>query len=118
MSTRLERINDEIQREIGNLLIKESRDPRLKMLSITGVSISNDLSHAKIFYSMLDPNPKHLESVKNALSKASAFFRTRLANLIDLRITPKLSFIYDESLEKANHLSTLIDHSLKKIEKS
>ncbi len=110
---RLHRIGDEIQRIVGQLLVTEVNDPRLQFLSITSVDLSSDLSYAKIFYSSVEEK-FNLTKTKEALAKASGFFRKRLAAEIDLRITPKLQFIYDSSLREGQRMSILIDAALAK----
>ena len=110
---RVQRIGDEIQRVIGNLLIAEVNDPRLKFLQITGVEVSRDLSYAKIFYSSSEENVD-LAEVKQALLKASGFFRKRIADEIDLRIVPKLNFVHDNSIAQGQHISSLINAALAK----
>jgi ribosome-binding factor A len=108
---RVQRIGDEIQRIVGNLLIAEVNDPRLKFLSITGVEVSRDLSYAKIFYSSAEESFDATQ-VKQALTKASGFFRKRIAEEVDLRIVPKLNFVHDNSIAEGQHISTLIDAAL------
>lgn len=110
---RLQRIGDEIQRIVGQMLITEVNDPRLKFLTVTSVEVSADLGYAKIFYSSAEEQ-FDLKKTKEALAKASGFFRKRLSSEIDLRITPHLQFVYDNSLREGQRMSILIDAAIAK----
>jgi ribosome-binding factor A len=108
-SNRLGRIGDEICQELATLIRGELRDPRLGMVSVVGARVSRDLSHADIYVTVLGAEVK--ESVA-ALNHASGFLRTLLAKNINLRSTPRLRFIYDESVERGRMLSALIDEAV------
>ena len=104
---RTDRIGDAIQKELSVIIQQELKDPRVGMITLAGVKVSRDLAHAKIFVSVMFEE-KAQESIL-ALNKAAAFLRVRLAKRVQLRIMPQLSFIYDDTTVKANHLSRLID---------
>ena len=106
--SRLDRINDAIMREISVLIQQQVSDPRIGMVSVTEVSVSRDLSHAKVFVSVMQPDEKIPEAIK-ALNHAAGFLRHELAQRIDLRFMPKLRFYYDDSLIRGNRISALID---------
>lgn len=108
-SNRLGRIGDEICQELATLIRGELRDPRLGMVSVVGARVSRDLSHADIYVTVLGAEVK--DSVA-ALNHASGFLRTLLAKNINLRSTPRLRFIYDESVERGRMLSALIDEAV------
>ena len=130
MSGRAQRIADQIQREIATLIQLEVNDPRVGMVSVTGVDVSNDLAYAKILFTVLNTPPgdgglvsdtladpgalDKLEVDENlkALRKASGFLRSLLAKRLRLRSTPKLAFIYDSSVQRGQKLSDLIDDAL------
>jgi ribosome-binding factor A len=107
---RAERIGDQVQRELAELLRLEVKDPRVKMVTITGVEVSRDYSHAKIFYTTLAGNDPQ---ILRGLTSASAFLRRELGRRIMLRVTPELHFVFDESVERGAHLSHLIDEAVK-----
>lgn len=111
-SGRPQKLGDQIQRELSDLLQRELRDPRVGMITITAVDVSPDLSHAKVFYTMLDP--AHVEEAQKGLHRAAGFLRSQLARRIELYTTPELRFSYDESVERGDRLSRLIDGALKK----
>jgi ribosome-binding factor A len=106
-SGRPQKLGDLIQRELSELVQRELRDPRVGMITITGVDVSPDFSHAKVFYTTLDPG--HVADASAGLKKAAGFLRSQLARRIKLYTTPELRFEYDESVERGDRLSRLID---------
>ena len=82
------------------------------MITITGVDVSPDISHAKVFYTTLDP--AHVPEAAKGLKRASGFLRSQLAKRIKLYTTPELRFEYDESVERGDRLSRLIDSTKEK----
>lgn len=106
-NVRIERLNHTYQEEISMIIMKEIKDDDIKFVTITGVEVTNDLSFAKVYYTVLDESKK--ESTKIALDKAASFIRKELANRIEIRHTPELRFIYDTSEEYGNHIENLID---------
>ena len=109
---RPQKLGDQIQRELSDLLARELRDPRVGMVTITSVDVSPDFSHAKVFFTVLE---KHkLEDTLHGLRRAAGFLRSQLARRIKLYTTPELRFEYDESVERGDRLSRLIDSALKK----
>jgi ribosome-binding factor A len=108
MSRRSERTSKLIRREISGLLEREVNDPRLSMLiSVTEVSLSPDLRHAKVFVSTLG-NEINKEDMLAGFNKASGFLRRELASHLKLKYTPQLSFHYDDSIERGARLLKLI----------
>jgi ribosome-binding factor A len=109
---RPQKLGDLIQRELSELVARELRDPRVGMITFTGVDVSPDFSHAKVFYTTLDP--AHVEDAAAGLKRAAGFLRSQLARRIKLYTTPELRFAYDESVERGDRLSRLIDSATKK----
>ncbi|MBR3146424.1 MAG: 30S ribosome-binding factor RbfA [Bacilli bacterium] len=107
MSIKIERLNHVIQEEISKILMMEVKDEDIKFVTITGVDTTNDLSFAKIYYTVL--NKDKLKESQEALEKASSFIRTKLANSIEIRHTPELKFIYDTSIAYGEHIDELIE---------
>ena len=101
------KLGDLIQRELAELIAREMRDPRVGMLTITSVDVSPDLSHAKVFFTLLDR--KQLEGTLQGLKRSAGFLRSQLARRIKMYTTPELRFEYDESVERGDRLSRLID---------
>lgn len=96
-----------MQRELSGLLQREIRDPRVGMVTITSVDVSPDLSHAKVYFTML--GKEHLEETTRGLQRAAGFLRTQLAHRMKMYTTPELRFVYDESVERGDRISQLID---------
>src|SRR5215510_1806774 len=95
---RLRRIGVEIQRELADLVRGELKDPRVGMVTFTGVEVSPDLAHAKVFFtSLADPGGR--EATLAGLERAAGFLRSMLGARIKLHNTPELHFVYDDSVE-------------------
>jgi len=106
-SGRSQKVGDQIQRELSEIIHRELRDPRVGMITITGVDVSPDFSHAKVFFTTLSND--HIEEAKLGLRRAAGFLRSQLARRVKLYTTPELRFEYDESVERGDRLSRLID---------
>tara|TARA_R110002096_G_C14140036_1_gene682829 strand:- start:37 stop:405 length:369 start_codon:yes stop_codon:yes gene_type:complete len=104
--SRSERIASQIQRELASLVRNELKDPRLMAPSILEVQVSKDLSHAKVYFSVLDP--EHAGDTKIALTSASGFLQREIGKTLKARITPKLSFVYDDTDIRGRQMSDLI----------
>ncbi|MDE0876604.1 MAG: 30S ribosome-binding factor RbfA [Porticoccaceae bacterium] len=111
--TRAERVSDAVQQELAVLIRDEVRDPRVGMVSVTDVDVSRDLAYAKIHVTFVgDHSQKEIDEAMAALNGASGYLRKLLAGSIKLRITPKLTFLFDESGRRGQHLSALIDYAI------
>jgi ribosome-binding factor A len=106
---RTDRVAQQMQREVAELVRLELNDPRVRLVTITGVEVAGDYSHAKIFFTRLDG--KHAEA-QEGLDRASGFLRSQLSRSLKLRIMPQLHFVYDASVERGSHLSNLIDKAV------
>lgn len=107
MSIKIKRIASEMTRVISEILLEEARDNLLKNITITGAEVSNDLSFAKVYFTSLLTNMSHQE-LEHEMEEASPFIRKELAEKMDLRNTPKLKFVYDESIGYANNIERII----------
>ncbi|MCD6039868.1 MAG: rbfA [Gammaproteobacteria bacterium] len=110
--SRIQRIADLIQVALAEILQMNARGLNYGMATITGVTVSADLSFAKVYVSVLE-DEKAVEIIAG-LNKEAKFFRYALANAIDLRITPELKFFYDDSVVRGSRISSLINDALKK----
>lgn len=108
MAYRIERIEKIIERELASILFDVNNN-KLKFVSITKVSLTNDLSIATIYYTVLG-NKGEIEATKEDLEKAKGYLRSSLAKRIDLRKTPELRFKYDESLAYGNHINEILEN--------
>jgi ribosome-binding factor A len=98
-----------LKRDLADLIRLEVKDPRVNKVTITGVEVTKDYSHAKVFYTTLDGTNKQLQE---GLDRAAGFLRSKLAHVMKLRIIPQLHFTYDASIERGSHLSQLIDQAV------
>ena len=110
-SQRLRRVADQIQRELSGLLRSELKDPRVGMITLTGVEVSPDLAHAKVFFTMLG-DADALARTQEGLSRAAGFLRSELGHRLKLRVTPEVRFVHDASVERGARLSKLIDDAV------
>ncbi len=110
--SRTDRIGQQIQRELAVLVRDELKDPRLGMVTIQAVKVVRDLSHAKVYFTVLGQEGEQEESTK-LLKVASGFLRKMLGQRMKLRTIPQLNFVYDDSIEYGAHLSTLIERAVK-----
>lgn len=97
-SRRAVRMGDQIMREIGTLLVEEAADPRLNLVTLTGVRMNANLRIAEIFYTV-SGDEEHRKEVQAGLEKATGFLRSRLGRILKLQFTPELRFQFDEFLE-------------------
>jgi ribosome-binding factor A len=105
LSARRGRIADQIQRDLAELIRTEVKDPRVGLATLTGVELSPDQRHARIFFTVLGDSAQAAEGLQHA----AGFLRARLASQIHLRVVPELHFVHDESVERGARLSQLID---------
>ena len=108
---RPQRLGDLIQREVSDLIRQELRDPRVGMITITSVDVSPDMSHAKVFFTILEK--QKLQDTLDGLKRSAGFLRSQLARRLKIYTTPELRFEYDESVERGDRLSRLIDSAVK-----
>ncbi|HNT34432.1 MAG TPA: 30S ribosome-binding factor RbfA [bacterium] len=102
-SYRMERVNELVREEVGRILLLESQDPRFVSVTVTGAKVTSDLNFAKVYVSILGTSEER-DSVLSALGKASGFVRRQLGQQVRMKRTPQLTFVYDESLERANQI--------------
>lgn len=108
-SNRRERVAEQIQRKLALIIQQEIRDPRVPgFITISGVELSKDFAHAKIYFSAFSANSQDAEGVLNT---AASYLRKALARTLESRIIPQLHFIYDDSMEKGRRLSEIIKAS-------
>ncbi len=110
-SARLRRVADQIQRELAEILRTELKDPRVGMVTLTGVEVSPDFAHAKVFFTTLAGESERAE-VMAGLKRAAGFVRAKLGARIKVHNTPELHFMFDASVEEGMRLSKLIDDAV------
>ena len=107
MSVKIERLNNIFVEQISRILMTEIKDERIHFVTVTAVKITNDLSFAKVYVTILDDNER--DNMLKLLNKASNFIERELSKCVDIRKMPNISFVYDESIEYANHIEKIIE---------
>lgn len=107
MSIKIERISDALIEEISYILANEVKNSDINFVTITDVKVSNDLSYAKVYYTVLDDSKK--ETTAKALKEASGFIRHELRERVEIRQIPELTFVYDDSINEAKKIENIIE---------
>ena len=126
-SRKLDHLNERIRHKLGMILQQEAADPRFRKVTITGVTLSKDLAHARIAFSTFDAllhgkgvarerPPRGIKartagdtaSLVQALNKAAGYFSQALARTLETRISPKLTFAYDPAFDRVQHMENLL----------
>jgi len=110
VSNRPRKVGDLIHQALAEMLQREVKDPRVKGVTITAVEVSGDLSHAKVYYCVMDTETAPQAQV--GLSKAKGFLKRLIAHYCDLRIVPELYFQFDHTTQKASEIERLIHIAL------
>ena len=115
-NNRLNRINEELKREISNIINYEVTNSNVTgMISVTSVKISPDLRYARVYVSIL--NSKSIKQTLAGLKSSSGFIRSRVAEKINLRVTPELVFELDDSMQYGEKIDTILKDIMKDINK-
>ena len=107
---RSERVNDQIQRDLSEIIRAELKDPRVGMVTLTAVEVTPDYAHATVYFTQLE-GKNSIEDTLFGLQKAAGFLRSELGKRIKIHQIPQLKFKFDESLERGIALSALIDQA-------
>jgi ribosome-binding factor A len=102
------RIGDQLLREIADLLLRKVRDPRIRGATLTGVRLSNDLRHARVYFSVMG-NREDLERTQAGLDSAKGFIKKEIGYRMDLKYMPDITFEHDPSLEKGEYMERLFE---------
>ena len=106
-NTRANRVAEEIKKEVGDILNRKLKDPRIGFVTVTDVALTNDLQHATIYVSVLGDDDEKEASIKG-LNKANGFIRTEIGKKIRLRKTPEIVFEFDEAHEHGNRIEEIL----------
>lgn len=106
-NVKIERLNHAFQEEISMILMTEIKDEDIKFVTITDVDTTNDLSYAKVYFTVLDDTKREL--TLEALNNAASFIRGELSKRVEVRHTPELKFIYDTSIDYGKHIEEIIE---------
>ncbi len=108
MSVREEKINTELKKELS-VILRDIKDPRVpSLISVMKTEVTKDLKFAKIYVSILGSEEQKKEALKG-LKSASSFLRREVSRRLNLRITPELTFVIDDSIEYGNHILSVIN---------
>lgn len=111
--SRTQRVADQMQRELAQLIHRDVRDPRIGMVTLTAVEVSRDLAHAKVYLTLMgEATEEDIAQNLSALKDAAGFLRVQLGRSMKLRSVPQLHFHYDESVRRGVHLSSLIERAV------
>ena len=105
---RIKRLNHAFMEEISMILLEEIKDDEFKFVTITDCDITNDLSFAKVYFTVLDKERKN--EVWERLNEKAPFIRGKLSGRIEIRHTPELKFVYDESIEYGEKMDKILDN--------
>lgn len=106
-----QRVADQIQRDVAELIAMELKDPRVGMITLTEVQLTPDYAHAKIFFTTLIDDPAGVKNTLKGLQTASGFLRNQLGKRLSIHTLPELHFVHDISTSRGSALSKLIDEA-------
>jgi ribosome-binding factor A len=108
-TTRTQRIGEQIQRDLAELITRDIRDPRVGLVTISAVDVSPDLAHAKVYFTVIgSPGPQAAEG----LNAAAGHLHHLLFRRLQIRNVPRLHFIHDTSVERGFEIDRLIDQAV------
>lgn len=111
MSHRVERVADAIREVIAELLLRGIKDPRVGMATITGVKLTPDLRHARVYFSVIGDDASRARTLAG-LRSAAGFIRNQIGKKLSLRVSPEVVFEVDPTYEQAERVSQLLKDSL------
>ena len=109
---RTDRVGQQIQKEIATILMREIKDPRLSMTTVSAVEVTRDLAYAKIFVTFFNDNQDEIKASLDVLAEAEGYIRSLLGKRLRARIMPHLRFVYDSSMSEGVRMSALVDQAV------
>ncbi|MDE3838560.1 30S ribosome-binding factor RbfA [Bacillus methanolicus] len=116
MNLRANRVGEQMKKELGDIIGRKIKDPRIGFVTVTDVQVTGDLQQAKVFISVLGDEEQRENTLKG-LAKAKGFIRSEIGQRIRLRKTPEIIFEFDESIDYGNRIESLL-HQIHNEEKS
>lgn len=107
MSLRSNRVGEQMKKELGEIIARKIKDPRIGFVTVTDVQVTGDLQQAKVFISVLGDDLQRENTLKG-LAKAKGFIRSEIGQRIRLRKTPEITFEFDESIDYGNRIENLL----------
>lgn len=111
--SRTSRVSQQVQKELARILQQEVKDPRIGMVTISGVDITRDLAYAKVFVTFLTIGEQTNEESLEGLNAASGYIRRLLGKAMRLRIVPEVRFCFDETLTEGLRISEMVSSAVK-----
>lgn len=108
---RMNRVADQIQRDLSEIVAYELKDPRVAMITITEVQVTPDYAHAKVFFTTLSDDKEIIKNTVQGLTKAAGFVRVQLGKRLSIHTLPEIHFVHDTSTARGIELSRLIDEA-------
>lgn len=109
---RTDRVGQQIQKEIAVILMREIKDPRLSMTTVSAVEVTRDLAYAKVFVTFFNDNADEIKTSLEVLTEAEGYIRSLLGKRLRARIMPHLRFVYDSSMSEGVRMSALVDQAV------
>jgi len=109
---RTDRVGQQIQKEIAMILMREIKDPRLSMTTVSAVEVTRDLAYAKIFVTFFNDKEDEIKASLEVLADAEGYIRSLLGKRLRARIMPHLRFVYDKSMAEGVRMSALVDQAV------
>ncbi|TPH13997.1 30S ribosome-binding factor RbfA [Litorilituus lipolyticus] len=109
---RTDRVGQQIQKEIAVILMREIKDPRLSMTTVSAVEVTRDLAYAKVFVTFFNDNDDEIKASLEVLSEAEGYIRSLLGKRLRARIMPHLRFVYDKSMVEGVRMGNLVDQAI------
>jgi len=109
---RTDRVGQQIQKEIAVILMREIKDPRLSMTTVSAVEVTRDLAYAKVFVTFFNDNADEIKTSLEVLAEAEGYIRSLLGKRLRARIMPHLRFVYDKSMSEGVRMSALVDKAV------
>ena len=106
---RAPRVAAEIHHELARMIRAEVKDPRVGLVTLTGVDLTPDYAYATVWFTVLPDDPASIESTREGLQRASGFLRAQLGRRVRIHTNPELRFVHDPSVERGASMSALID---------
>ncbi|URT72645.1 30S ribosome-binding factor RbfA [Cytobacillus firmus] len=107
MSLRANRVGEQMKKELGEIISRKIKDPRVGFVTVTDVQVTGDLQQATVFISVLGDEEQR-ENTLRGLAKAKGFIRSEIGQRIRLRKTPEILFEFDESIDYGNRIESLL----------
>jgi len=109
---RTDRVGQQIQKEIAVILMRDIKDPRLSMTTVSAVEVTRDLAYAKVFVTFFNDDADKIKASLEVLAEAEGYIRSLLGKRLRARIMPHLRFIYDSSMSEGVRMSALVDQAV------